>query len=354
MKFLSPGLLWLLLGVPALVGAYVLLLRRRNKAAVRYASVSLVAQALGPGQRLRRHVPPLLFLLALAALLVAIARPTAVVTLPTEQQTIILAMDVSGSMRATDVEPDRITASQTAAKAFVDQQPPRVRIGIVTFAGTASVVQTPTDDRDALKAAIDRFQLQRHTAIGSGIIMSLATIFPEEGIDLEAAIFGAGFSRQSGANATLEKAGKQAPKKPFKPVAPGSYSSAVIILLTDGRRTTGPDALEAAKMAADRGVRIYTVGFGSADGSSVAGGFEGWSIYMRFDEELLKQVAQLTGAEYFHARSAADLIKVYEGLNARYVLEKKATEVSALFTAFAAVLALVAAALSVRWFNRMA
>jgi Ca-activated chloride channel family protein len=341
-------MLWLLAAAPALVGAYVLLLRRKKKGVLRYASLSLVKDAIGPGQRIRRHVPPALFLAAMIAALVAIARPSAVITLPSEQRTIILAIDVSLSMRATDVEPNRLAAAQSAAKAFVEEQPADVRIGIVSFAGTASLVQRPTQNREDLVAAIDRLQLQRHTAIGSGVIVSLAAVFPDEDIDLESAIFGRGFARERGAPI---EGGRKSEKKPFQPVPPGSYSSAAIILLTDGRRTTGPDPVEAAKMAADRGVRVFTVGFGTQAGGAVD--IDGWSIYMRFDEETLKAIAEVTRAQYFHAGSAADLKKVYEGLNARLVLEKKETEITALFAAGAATLGLASAALSILWFHRI-
>lgn len=356
MKFLWPEALWLLLAAPLLVGAYVFLLRRNKKDAIRYASLSLVKAAIGPGQRFRRHFPPLLFLLALVASIVAIARPSAVITLPSEQRTIILAIDVSLSMRAADIEPSRLAAAQEAAKAFVQEQPADVRIGIVSFAGTASVVQSPTRNRDDLVAAIDRLQLQRHTAIGSGIIVSLATLLPDAGIDLESVLFGGRGGRDGGRAVRdggralpADKAGK-AETAPFTPVPPGSYASGAIILLTDGRRTMGPDPSDAARMAAERGVRVYTVGFGTAGGGMADVG--GWSVYMRFDEETLKTVADLTRAEYFYAGSAADLKKVYQQLNTQFVLEKKETEIGALAIAVAAVLALAAAALSVLWFNR--
>jgi len=352
MKFLWPEALWLLLAAPALVGAYVFLLRRKKKDAIRYASLSLVKAAIGPGQRFRRHFPPALLLLALIASIVAIARPSAVITLPSEQRTIILAIDVSLSMRAADIEPSRLAAAQEAAKAFVQEQPADVRIGIVSFAGTASVVQSPTRNRDDLVAAIDRLQLQRHTAIGSGIIVSLATLLPDAGIDLESLLFGGRGTRDGGRAVPADKADKagKADTKPFTPVPPGSYASGAIILLTDGRRTMGPDPADAARMAAERGVRVYTVGFGTAGGGMADVG--GWSVYMRFDEETLKTVADLTGAEYFYAGSAADLKKVYQQLNTQFVLEKKETEIGALAIAAAAVLALTAAALSVLWFNR--
>src|SRR5450432_4017496 len=170
MTFLWPEMLWLLLAAPAMVGLYVWSLRRRRKAALRYADLGLVKAALGQRQRFRRHIPPLLFLVGMVAAIFAISRPSAIVTLPSDQRTIILTIDVSLSMRATDVEPNRIVAAQTAAKAFVQEQPEDVRIGIVTFAGTAAVAQPPTSRKEDLIAAIDRLQLDRHTAIGSGII----------------------------------------------------------------------------------------------------------------------------------------------------------------------------------------
>jgi Ca-activated chloride channel family protein len=346
MTFLWPEMLWLLLLVPALVAAYVFLLRRKNRSALRYANLSMVKEAMGAGHRFRRHLPPLLFLLALTVMILAIARPAAVVTLPSQRLTIILAMDVSGSMRAADVEPNRITAAQIAAKEFVNEQPSYVRIGVVSFAGTASVVQAPTYNRDDVLAAIDRFQLQRATAIGSGIIVSLATLFPEAGIDVSSLIYG----RHAPRGVPLGQAPK-AEKPAFKPVPPGSYTSAAIILLTDGQRTTGPDSLEAARMAADRGVRVFTVGIGTRAGETI--GFEGWSMRVRLDEETLKAIAKMTHGEYFYAGTALDLKKVYESLNARFVLEKKNMEISALFSAAAAVVALISALLSMLWFNRI-
>src|SRR5882672_12071851 len=171
MTFLWPEMLWLLLALPMLVGLYIFVLRRRKKFALRYASLDIVKEAMDSGAGLRRHVPPALFLLAMAAMILAIARPAATVTLPSQHETVILAMDVSGSMRATDVEPNRLVAAQNAAKAFVSQQPENVRIGVVAFAGTATVAQAPTRNREDIVAAIDRFQLQRATAIGSAIIV---------------------------------------------------------------------------------------------------------------------------------------------------------------------------------------
>jgi Ca-activated chloride channel family protein len=358
MSFAWPAMLWLLWLLPVLVIAYLLLLRRR-RGAVRYANLALVKEALGPGHRFKRHIPPLLFLLGLAAALLASARPSALVTLPSDQQTIMLAVDVSLSMRANDVEPTRILAAQDAARAFIGEQPPNVKIGIVAFGGTASLVQAPTSDRDELIAAVDRFQLQRATATGSAIAVALSTLFPNDGIDLQSMVFGKDFARHGQPADRSGSAGPRplqpaqpAQRRDFQPVPPGSYESAVIILLSDGRRTTGPDPLDLARMAADRGVRIYTVGFGTVDGARVD--FGEWSIYVRLDEETLKQVAQITRGEYFHAATGADLQKVYQQLNSRYVLEKRETEISALFAGLAALLLVAAGALSMLWFNRVA
>jgi len=281
-------------------------------------------------------VPPLFILAALAALIVAIARPSATMTLPSQHETVILAMDVSGSMRASDVEPNRLVAAQVAAKAFIADQPSHVRIGIVAFAGTATVAQAPTTNKDDLYAAIDRFQLQRATAIGSAIIVSLAVLFPDGGYDV------ASFSYA---------AEKRKPPPNFKPAPPGSYTSAVIILLTDGQRTTGPDSLMAARLAAERGVRIFTVGVGTPEGKIV--GFDGWSMHVRLDEETLRAIADLTRGDYFYAGNAVDLKKIYQTMNSRLVMETKKTEIGAFFSAAAALLVLVAGLLSLAWFNRI-
>ena len=347
MTFQWPLMLWALLLLPAALALYLLILHRKKRDAVRYASLGLVREALSVGSRLRRHLPPVLFLLALAILLLAGARPTATVMLPTQQETIILAMDVSGSMRAADVQPNRIQAAQAAAKAFIAELPPRTKVGIVAFAATASLVQSPTTSHDDLVAAIDRFQLQRGTAIGSGLIIALATLFPDADIDVSQLIYG--HSPQDESKAPIGQSTK--PKDVFKPVTPGSNGSAAVILLTDGQRTTGPDALEAAKMVADHGVRVYTVGVGTKDGETI--GFEGWSMRVRLDEESLKRIAEITSGEYFYAGTAVDLKKIYQSLNARIAFEKKQTEISALFAVVAAVLVTLAAALSLWWHARV-
>ncbi len=344
MSFMWPSLLWLMAIVPALVLLYLWILKRKRKTTVRLASISVAKLAAGAGPGWRRHVPPALMLLALAALLFSVARPTAILTLPLAERTIMLAMDVSGSMRAEDVKPNRLVASQEAAKAFVANLPREVRVGVVSFAGTAAVVQAPTASRDDVVKAIERFQLQRGTATGSGIILSLATLFPDDGIEIQHITGQRNFPDKS------PIAKKDA--KPTQPVAPGSYNSAAIIMLTDGQRTTGPDPLDAAKMAAERGIRVYTVGIGTTQGEVI--GFEGWSMRVKLDEETLKNISVLTHGEYFYAGTAEDLKKVYESLSSRMVVERKETEITALFAALGALFAAAAAGLSLWWFGRVA
>ena len=330
MTFLWPEALILEAAVvPLVIALYLLVLRHRKKIALRYASLELVKAAIIRGGW-RRHVPPLLFLSALVIGLIALARPAAIVRLPSQYETVILSIDISGSMRATDVKPDRLTAAQEAAKAFVESQPHSTRIGIVAFAGSASLVQPPTQSREDVIAAIGRLQPQAATAIGAGILVALKAIFPELELDL--------YSMRPSAPAA-------------KPVAPGSYGSAVIILLTDGANTAGPEPVAAAKMAAERGVRVYTVGIGTAKGTIVSAG--GWSMHVQLDEEALKQVAGITRAEYFLTSDAVDLKRIYSELTSRFVMEKKHTEITVFFSAAATLLALLAAMLSVTWYSRI-
>ena len=243
-------------------------------------------------------------------------------------------------MRATDVQPSRIVAAQNAARAFVADQPASARIGVVSFAATASVVQPPTRNREDILAAIDRFQLQRGTAVGSGILVALKMIFPDVDIDLRSSN-----PRDEARGVPLDKAGAGAPAKVAPKAAPGSYTSAAIIVLTDGQTTTGPNPTEAARMAADHGVRVFTNG-------EVLGS-EGWSMRVRLDEDALKNIAEITHAEYFYASNSPDLNKIYQGLNTRLSFETRQTEITAFLAAGAAILSLLSALLSMLWFNRI-
>ncbi len=356
MSFMWPSMLWLLAIVPVLVLLYWWVLRRKRKAALSYANLAIVRSAMGRGHGFRRHIPPLLFLGSLTLMIAAVARPSAVVTLPFNQQTVILAIDVSLSMRADDVEPSRMEAAQAAAKAFVEEQPRDTRVGVVSFAGTASVVQPPTQSREDVIAAIDRFRLQRGTAVGSGILVSLSVLFPDVEFDLRASNprqrSGAAGATRGGSGAIASRPKEQEGPDPPKPVAePGSYGSAVIILLTDGQSTTGPDPIESARIAAERGVRVYTVGIGTPNGEIIAG--EGWRMRVRLDEDALKGIAKETRGEYFYAGTAVDLKKIYANLNSRFVMERKETEITSFFAAGAAILALLSALLSLVWYNRI-
>jgi Ca-activated chloride channel family protein len=361
MTFLWPELLWLLLLVPLLFGGYILLMRRKKKIALRYASLAMVKEAMGPGPGIRRHIPPALMLAALTVLILAVARPAAVVTLPSLHGTVMLAMDVSGSMRATDVEPTRFEAAQAAAKTFVEEQSSDVRIGVVAFAASALVVQSPTNNKEDVINAIDRFSGQFGTAVGSGILVSLETIFDEKNLDIGLPEYGAnapgqggGFGNQDFGNPGGIPLGQHSESNRAKaqPVAPGSYASAVIVLLTDGQTTTGYDPIEAAKKAAELGVRVYTVGVGTNEGAIL--GFGGRSMRVQLDEDTLKQIAEITHAKYYRATTATDLKEIYQSLKSEFVMETKKTEITAGFAGLAGVLVLIAAFLSMWWYNRIA
>ncbi len=343
MTFTWPHLLWFLLLVPILVWAYLYLLRRKKKVAIRFSNLGVVKEAMGSKAGIKRHIPPVLFLFSLVLIIIAVARPAAMMTLPSERATIILAMDISLSMQVSDISPDRITASQYAVKTFIEDQPRTTRFGIVAFAGEAMLVQPPTHNREEVLRAIDRFQLQRGTNLGGAILESLTTLFPEGQFDLGRDSF------WSGSRGT--PLGEAQPEESFVPSEPGSHPYATIVLLTDGRATTGPDPVRVARMAADRGVRIFTVGFGIREGTS---GYANMSIYYQLDEETLQQIADITHGKYFHAESATDLGEVYQELGTQFLMETEKTEITAIFSAAAALFFLSSVILSIWWFKRLA
>jgi len=332
MSFIWVRMLWLLLLIPVLVAVYILLQRRRKKYALRYASLSLVKEALGRGPGFRRHVPPLLLLVAVGAMILAVARPAAVVTLPSKQGTVILTVDISGSMRAQDLKPSRLDAAKAAARAFVEKQPDNVRIGVVAFSATSALVQAPTKDKEEILLAINRLSTQRGTAVGSGLISSLNAIFEEVDAGPSESIYD-----------LLES--------PEPAAEPGSFTPAVIVLLTDGQSNQGPDPLEVADRAAGHGIRVYTVGIGSTEGAVL--NFFGRSVRVRLDEFVLKGIAQKTYGSYYTAGSEEELLRIYETLSTELVFENEETELTAFFTAFAAVVLLAAAFLSMLWLNRL-
>ncbi len=358
LTFLWPTLLWLLIAMPFLIAGYVRLAARRRQTALRYAGLAaqgdgVSAHTTGTPGRISRwravlndHAPAILVLLGLTALIVAVARPHAVIVLPSRVDAIILAMDASGSMRATDVKPNRLAAAQAAAKAFIAEQPAQVRIGVVSIAATASLVQSPTDIRDDVVRAIERVQLQPGSALGSGLVIALTTLLPGSGIDAQKIISGKDTPTWTRDWARLAEA------QNFKPVPPGSNSGAAIVLVSDGESNTGPDLLEAGKLTAERGVRVFTVGIGTTEGAVLS--VEGWSMRVRMDEDTLKKLANMTRGEYFRASSAADLKKIYQHLSAKLTLGKgRETELTALFAALGASLAAIAALMSMLRSNRI-
>ena len=338
MNFLWPGNLYLILVVPALIAAYVWAQRRRQKYALRYASLSLVREALGKGPGRKRHIPPALFLIALFFMALGTARPETVVVVPVQEGTVILAIDVSGSMLAEDLKPNRMEAAKDAAKLFVAKQGPDVKLGVVAFSGDAQIVQTPTKDHDLVIAAINRLRPQRATAIGRGMLASLDAIFLDSEETAPSVI---ALHRLAG-----EPTGPTPP-----PVPVGADHTATIVLLSDGQNNQFPAPQQVIVDAASRGIRVYTVGLGSADGTVVR--IQGRSVRTRLDEATLKAIAEGTEGQYFNASNEKDLRAVYENLSTQLVFRQQKTEVTAILTAIAAVFSMLAAALSLFWFNRI-
>jgi Ca-activated chloride channel family protein len=354
MQFSWPLVLIGLVLIPLLVAAYWWLLRRRRRFAVRYASLSLIRDAVPKRSRWRRHIPFALYLASLACLIVAASRPHAVVAVPMNKTSVILAMDVSLSMCSSDVPPNRLTIAQEVAEKFVEDQPGGTRIGLVAFAGFAQLVVPPTTDKEALIAAIETLRTARGTAIGSAMLKGVDAIaefnlnVPRSGVDL---------SEAGGASDRTD----------------GDYEPDIIVLLTDGAATQGVDPLEAAQQAADRGVRVYAIGFGTTSpaplvcsreqlgGSSIPGGFgpgpgggfggggRGLQQALRFDEETLSSVAEITGGEYYQAENADQLRDVFESLPDDVTLQDEEQEISVAFVAMGALAAMFAVGLSMAW-----
>jgi Ca-activated chloride channel family protein len=336
----------LLLGlIPLLVAGYIWMLRQRRRFAVRYSSLSLVRQALPDHSRLRRHLPFALFLLALTGLVIALARPAAIVSVPTGRATIILAMDVSRSMCSTDISPNRLEIAQDAALSFIKGQEPGTQIGIVAFAGYAELLQPPTADQELLEDVVESLTTGRRTAIGSAILKSLDAIAE---IDPEVApVVG-----EPSAGPTPTAA------------PPDEYAPSIIVLLTDGASNQGPLPLDAAQQAVDRDVRVYTIGFGTAEGGQMdcsgflvggsdpfsgGGRFGGGGFRRGIDEQTLIEIADMTGGAYYSAESAGELQEVFENLPTYLITRQETMEISVLFAAIGALLAALAIGLSMMW-----
>ena len=345
MNLLWPGFLYLLFLIPLIVAFYILLLRRRRRFAVRYSSLSLVREAASHQSRLRRHLPFALFLFAIASLVFALGRPVATVLIPSNKATIIMAIDVSRSMCSTDIPPNRLEAAKDAASAFIHNHISGRQIGIVAFAGFAELVQPPTDNVRFLDQAIESLTPARRTAIGSAILRSLDAIAEVDDRVAPSDITGANSAPQ---------------QPPFE----GGYAPHIIVLLTDGSSNAGPMPLTAAQQAVERGVRVYTIGFGTTNNTSpmicgdqlegidqFGGGFglpfsSGGFFRREIDEDTLKQIADLTGGSYYYAESASQLEDAFQNLPTYITVTRETIEISAFFTAFAALLAVMAMLLS--------
>ena len=362
MDFQWSGLLALLLLLPVLVVVYIWSLRRRRRSGIRYSSLTLVRDAMPGSSRLRRHLPFVLFVAALGALVVAMARPVVVLSVPTNQTTIILTIDVSGSMCSSDIPPSRLEAAETAAASFINSQSSTTRIGIVAFSGFAEVVQAPTNDRTALLDALHSLTTGRRTAIGDGILASIDAIS-----EIDPAV--------------AKSQTDSSPGTPPVAVPKGDYAPDIIVLLTDGASNTGTAPLDAAGQAADRGVRIYTIGFGTANGGAFSptcapqfvgrepgggvgqgggggggggigqgGGSGGGGNFPRgIDEATLKQIANLTGGTYHPAETASQLDSVFQNLPTNLITKHEATEVSVAFVGLGAFIAALAILLGRAW-----
>jgi Ca-activated chloride channel homolog len=336
MTFQWPLMLWAWLLVPVAVGLYLWLQWRRQ--AARRATLGLVMMEAGQGARrgLRRYVPPVFFLVALACLVTALARPEAVVSQPHLTGTVILAFDVSGSMAADDLKPTRIDAAKAAARDFVQRQPSTVKIGVVSFSDNGFSVQVPTNDPGPVAAAIERLSPQRGTSLANGILTSLNTIAVSASPPAGSRLY---------SNLTPE------PTPSPTPVPAGQYTPAVIILLTDGENNESPDPLAAAQAAAERGVRINTVGLGSAAGADLR--IEGFTIHSQLDEGLLKQISQITGGTYYNAASTQDLSSIYSHLVPQLVVEPEKMEVTSLLAGAGLLALLIGGVFSLVWLGRL-
>lgn len=337
MTFIWFNLLWLLLIIPLLVWVYIIIQKRKKKYAVRFSNMSMVKEAMGRGPGKRRHIPAILFLVAIAIGIAALARPAAEVILPSGKGTVILVMDISGSMRADDMKPSRLEAAKAAARTFIEKQPSDIRIGIVAFSETAVVTQAPTIDRADIIASINRLSPHRGTAIGYGIQTAMNTIFEVSG--------------KSPQISTADLFSSPDPQESIAPQTGTKYSSAVIVLLSDGVSNVGPSPLEALTSATDNGVKIYTVGVGSQEGTVLRMGE--YAMRVRLDETTLKAIAERTGGLYFNASSELDLQQIYGKLGTELVFKPQLTELTAFFTAFAILVLIVSAVLSLLWFNRV-
>lgn len=359
MNFQWPWLLLLLLILPLFIAAYLAILRKRRRYTVNFSSLSLLRDVVPKRNRWRRHAPFVLMLLGLCSLIIASARPAAAVQVPLSRTSIILALDVSLSMCSNDVEPNRLTVAKDAALAFIEDQADGTQIGLVAFAGIAEIIVPPTSDKDLLREAVTGLTASLGTAIGSATMKSIDAIAEVN---------------ESVAPSQVDLSNVIQPE----PQNDELYVPDIIVLLTDGANSQGPPPLFASQLAADRRIRVYTIGFGtenpmellctqeqlgtdvfeafgsgfaSGSGGGFGGRFGGRDLrrFLVIDESTLQSVSGMTGGEYFRAESAEQLVEVFLNLPTQIVLQTQNLEISVIFAALGALLAVAAVFLSQRW-----
>ena len=331
MSFIWYSMLGLLLLVPLLALMYAAMVRRRNK--ITEQSGFTFSQDVNEQMGMRRHIPVVLFLFGITILLISLARPRATVSLPKYEGTVVLVFDVSGSMSADDVEPTRIEAAKSAAYTFVDNQPASVRIGVVAFSDGGISVQTPDANRDVTLATIERLVPRRGTSLGNGILVALNSIALDAGAP------------------PIINASNLSPEDDVITAPQGWYPSAVIVLFSDGENNENPDPLVVTDLAVDLGVRVYTVGVGSKEGTVI--NVDGMNIHSQLDESMLMQVAETSGGQYYFASNENELARIYDDLEPTLSIKPEEMELTSLFAAFGMLIFLIGGALSFLWFGRV-
>ena len=334
MSFAWPAALWSLLFIPILLLLYLLVQQRRSQYAVRFSNQDLLPNMVPQAPSWRRHAPVALYVLALTGLLLGLARPQAVISQPQEQATVVLVMDTSVSMGATDVQPNRLTAANAAAKRFLDVLPPQLRVALVSFSGSAQVLSGPTTDRVTLRQALDSMRADGGTAMGDAL--DLAVIVAQSALEVEGEV------------RTATPAPTPATARPR-----GNPSPAAILLLSDGANTAGQrQPLEVARRAQQLRIPVYTVALGTAEGTIAAPDGSGRRMAVPPDEATLQQVASMTGGRYFNAPSAVELQTVYENIGSHLSVTREPREVTSAFLAAGVILLIAGGALALLWFNR--
>ncbi len=334
MTFIWPVMFVSLLAAPLLIGLYLRQQRRKRQTAQSFAALGFGQASAGRRPGFRRHIPPALFLLGLLILGIGLTRPQTTVSLPRIEGTVMLVFDVSGSMAADDLKPSRMEAAKAAARDFIQRQPRTVQVGVVAFSDGGLAVQAPTNDQDTLLAAINRLSPQRGTSIGGGILAALNAIASDKG-------------QAPRLYSSIQPTAQPTPT----PVPQGTYTNAVIVLLSDGENNAQPDPMNASQTAADRGVRIYTIGIGSAAGTTLH--VNGFTVFTTLDEAGLQEISKLTGGTYFNAGNEQDLRDIYNNLNPQLVVKPEKLEVTALFASAGILVMLIGGTFSFLWFNRL-